>query len=294
MPDGDLPLGFAIMTESKNLVDREGYNDLYSDAPAHSFTGDPDAYVAWFERTHMRPFFQGGPTKGYVRGLAIRKMFTDLGEKPLEGMTVLDAGCGAGELSVYLACRGLNVVSVDVSEIAIAHTLSLAQSVGVGEKINGVPASLEDIPIEDHSIDGVIGIASLHHFIKYPGVPSELNRVLAPGGSCYFADSFGENRIYHVFHDKEKMCRLGDVILTRSLILQYFDGFDVSLTPTDWLVMIDKVLTKLLPKRAHGVARLISRAGFHLDRLVPSGSRIALFLSGAVFTQAQTRTAPRH
>jgi SAM-dependent methyltransferase len=46
----------------------------------------------------------------------------------------LDLACGQGTGSVWLAARGLQVVGLDVSPVAIAHARELAQRAGVGDR----------------------------------------------------------------------------------------------------------------------------------------------------------------
>ena len=200
-------------------------------------------------------------------------------------MLILDAGSGQGELSVYLACLGFNVIGVDISSEAKACGEHLASSVGVENNCSFHVESLENISIGDSSVDYVIGHASLHHFIKYNGVPRELKRVLKKGGKGYFADAFGENKLYHIFHDKEKMERLGDVTLTKELIELYFSDFDVKIIPTDWFVMLDKLYQKLLPNSFMPLIKTLSYSHNWIDRKIPTSSRISLFLSGSVLTE---------
>jgi ubiquinone/menaquinone biosynthesis C-methylase UbiE len=273
-------------------TDRAGYDGYYKEnLSGLSDITDCDQYVRAYEEARIGPYFRSGNTKGLVRGAAVDRLISAAGQLglPAAGTNILDAGFGQGELSVYLACRGFNVVGVDISSEAKECGDYLAAKLGVQQRCSFLAESLEDTSIEDASIDFVIGHASLHHFIKYEGVPGELHRVLKDGGKGFFADSFGENRLYHLFHDKEEMRRLGDVTLTKSLIESYFEGFDLTITPTDWFVMFDKLLLKVLPKRWNPLVRKVSRLNNWIDRRIPSSSRLALFLSGAVLTEITKR-----
>lgn len=275
---------------AKPLVDRAAHNDLYKRTNDNTFVGKPEDYVRFFEKAELSPFYISGRTKGYVRGRATRSMLEDLRGRAPETVTVVDAGCGTGRLSVYLACIGFNVVAIDISEIAVERTIAFANRMAVGGRVRGVATSLAEIPVADESVDCIIGHASLHHFIKYSGVPDEFFRVLKPGGTCYFADSFGENKLYHRFHNKALMEKLGDVCLDRHLIESFFYGFSTELTPTDWFVMFDKLFSSYLPERWHRLLRHTSRLAFAIDRLVPPGNSLALKLSGSVFTKVTKPT----
>jgi len=206
------------------------------------------------------------------------------------GVKVLDAGCGQGELSVYLASHGFAVVGVDVSSVACAQAAELASALGVSDRCTFLAEDLTHLSLADASIHCIIGHAALHHFIKYEGVPLELARVLRPDGQGFFADAFGENKLYHLFHDKKKMQRLGDVSLTKPLVERFFSPyFHVEILPTDWFVMLDKLYEKLLPSPAEPLLRSISKLHFWLDRKLPTSSRTALYLSGSAMTHIRRK-----
>ncbi len=275
------------MEQKKN--DKAGYNEHYKDSYSPLIEcSSKDEYLERFRREGLSPYFRGGNTKGYVRGKAVETLLAAIGKSGHApgDVRVLDAGCGQGELSVYLASLGVHVVGVDISEEARKASLALAEAIGVADHCTFFAESLENMSLKDESIDFVIGHASLHHFIKYEGVAAELSRVLKSNGEMFFADSFGENVLYHVFHDKEQMERLGDVILTKDLIERFFGGFQVELIPADWFVMLDKLFLKLTPKCATSFARKLSALWWYLDRIVPN-NRATLFLCGAVMTHVR-------
>ncbi|HEY5148407.1 MAG TPA: class I SAM-dependent methyltransferase [Mycobacterium sp.] len=62
---------------------------------------------------------------------------------PSEGHA-LDLACGQGSASVWLALRGLDVLGVDVSPLAIARARELAADNGVGRRCRFEVADLDD------------------------------------------------------------------------------------------------------------------------------------------------------
>lgn len=273
-------------------TDKEGYNNLYKDTVSSLISStSKDDYIERFKKTGLSPFCKGGNTKGYVRGLAVDVLMREVERRGLspKDIHILDTGCGQGELSVYLATKGFTVIGVDISVEACRSAERLADVIGVKGNCRFLPEGLENIPLADQSVDFVIGHAALHHFIKYEGVANELGRILKDGGEMFFADAFGENKTYHMFHNRERMQRLGDVILTRRLIYDFFSGFKIELVPTDWFVMIDKLLLGILPQTMMPGIRVLSNVWWHLDRLIRV-NRVTLYLSGAVITHVIKRS----
>lgn len=98
------------------------------------------------------------------------------------GMDVLEIGCGVGTESVFMACRGMNVSGVDLSNSAVALCNKLADFYGV--KANFQQGSALDLPFEEGKFDAVCDQGVFHH------LPDEardvyaqsVSRVLKPGG----------------------------------------------------------------------------------------------------------------
>ncbi len=104
------------------------------------------------------------------------------------GGRVLDAGCGAGRMSRYLADRGCLVEGVDLSPgmVAMARRdhADLAFTVG----------SLTELPYPDSSFEGVLLWYSIIHTppAAHATVFAEVARVLRPGGHVLVGVQSGE------------------------------------------------------------------------------------------------------
>jgi ubiquinone/menaquinone biosynthesis C-methylase UbiE len=97
----------------------------------------------------------------------------------------LDAACGTGRHSAYLASLGHEVIGVDSSR----EMLAVAR-----EKLpNGRfhEGDLYDIPLDDDSVDLVVCAVALTHVEHLDRTLSELVRVLRPNGHLVISDSRG-------------------------------------------------------------------------------------------------------
>lgn len=93
------------------------------------------------------------------------------------GAHVLDAGCGAGELTAALAARGLEVDAVDAAPRMVARVAERSLP-GVRATVAGAA----QLPFPVESFDVVVALGLLPWVEDPAAVVTELARVLRPGG----------------------------------------------------------------------------------------------------------------
>lgn len=135
---------------------------------------------------------QFGDVAAHYRTSAVHAAGPDLeqiGEivRGLDGPTVLDAGCGAGHVSIMVAPWSAQVVACDLTEAMLEQVQILAADRNVSN-IETRRADVTHLPFADRTFDVVITRYSAHHWHEPLTALRECYRVLKPGGLFLLAD----------------------------------------------------------------------------------------------------------
>ncbi len=133
----------------------------------------------------MNPFdaaYEGTPPWDIGRP---QQAFVDLMQRaPLSGR-VLDSGCGTGDLAIYLAKQGLDVVGVDASDKAIARAREKARQQGA--RLDLLAMDVNKVAGLRKPFDAVVD-CGMFHTLNDTGAAAYaamLAKVLRPGGTLH-------------------------------------------------------------------------------------------------------------
>jgi len=151
----------------------------------------------WWKANETHAFHFGYYEKGFRSHIDAILHMNDVvwGLLGLDGtrpQQVLDAGCGVGGTSVYLAKKYPSVTFTGIS--IVSSEVQFAKELAVQNKVTGNTRFLVnnfcDTTFSDASFDGVIALESLNYARDTGDVFKELYRVLRPGGRLVVLDGF--------------------------------------------------------------------------------------------------------
>ncbi len=105
------------------------------------------------------------------------------GRESIEGMRLIDLGCGFGALSVFFAAQGATVTGIDPVEARLEVGRAVAEEHGLAASF--ATGRMESLELADASFDLAVQNNSLCYIVSREDRRSalrETHRVLAPGG----------------------------------------------------------------------------------------------------------------
>jgi SAM-dependent methyltransferase len=216
----------------------------------------------------------------------------------VRGRTILDAGCGQGDLTLHLLRQGASVTALDVSPGMIDVVSRRARRLPdhVGEQLTTVAAPLEHSDLPDAGFDLVLGKFILHHVDIGSGA-RELRRLLRPDGRAIFIENAGDNALLTFARNRlagrlgiprlgtedEHPLTAGDIDELRGVFAAVTAHYPVF----EFLVLFDRQVLRFKYPRVSRVIRGLDNAA---HRLVP---RLRRF-SYRVIVELEVACAPAH
>jgi len=148
-------------------------------------TQQPSFEERWRQR--FESFGRKGENDAAIAGWSTTGLETRLrnfatlwaGDQP--GALWLDAGCGAGTYSRFMAERGLRVVAMDYS----APTIVKARDRSAAPIVWCI-ADVNQLPVQSRSVDGAICFGVLQALTESEGAVREVARAVKAGGEVWF------------------------------------------------------------------------------------------------------------
>lgn len=145
---------------------------MLTELTADAVTYHASLAADWEQRYRKRSF--------QMREAVLRKC---LEGRDLVGGFWLDAGCGTGTLSRWLAACGCRVLGVDAAPEMVAAATHLAESEGYSDQLKFARVdTIADLALDDSSLDGVLCSSVLEYLPDPFACLKEFARVLKPGG----------------------------------------------------------------------------------------------------------------
>jgi SAM-dependent methyltransferase len=108
------------------------------------------------------------------------------------GARALELGCGVTNHTEALASRGVDVVAIDLSPVAVMEMGQRLQDAGLDANTCVEVMNAEELGFDARSFDLVVGTGILHHLVLDRAF-EELSRVLRPDGVAVFVEPLGTN-----------------------------------------------------------------------------------------------------
>lgn len=159
---------------------------------------------------HDKKFSHDTKQTYYDQGFTI-PIFENMMKKVgnIEGLKVLEYGCGTGWFTKRLAKMGAHVWSFDISTEAVNRTNKIIKDANLQENVHVEQMAGEQLRYNSDKFDLVIGLAILHH-LDIDTSLKEIKRVLKNGGRCFFLEPLGHNPIINLYRKMTPNLRSSD------------------------------------------------------------------------------------
>jgi SAM-dependent methyltransferase len=151
----------------------------------------------------------------------------------IDGLRILDAGCGSGWYAQQLVSRGARVDAIDASSSMAAYARKrLAHEIRKGMLTIEVADLSQTLPFDDETFDGAVSPLVLHYMADWRPCLREIGRVLKRGGWLLFsthhpaadAERFQTANYFEVEHIVDHWDWVGRVEFFRRSLTEIFSS----------------------------------------------------------------------
>ncbi len=141
----------------------------------------------WDPAGPLKPLHRLNPTRlGFIRDHICATLGRDpLGERPLDGLAILDIGCGGGLASEPLTRLGAAVTGIDAAAENVR--VAAAHAADVGLAIDYRHATAEALAAENARFDAVISLEVVEHVADLNAFLGAACTLVKPGGMMILA-----------------------------------------------------------------------------------------------------------
>jgi 2-polyprenyl-3-methyl-5-hydroxy-6-metoxy-1,4-benzoquinol methylase len=140
----------------------------------------------------------------------------------IQGKTVIDLGCGRGATSLFFEHYGANVISIDLSEMAINNLSEYCKNNSISN-INPIRLPAQEISTLG-KVDYVFGSMILHHIEPFEEFARILRDTIKPGGKGFFWENNARSKTIIWFREN---------IVGKLWVPKYGDPDEFPLTPNE-------------------------------------------------------------
>ena len=140
----------------------------------------------------------------------------------LENKTVIDLGCGRGATSLFFAHCGAQVISIDLSEVAVNNLSRYCRDNDI-DTITPIQMSAQDIA-QLETADFIFGSMILHHIEPFEEFAHSLRKSIKPGGKGFFWENNAQSKMVIWFRNN---------IVGKLWVPKYGDPDEFPLTPSE-------------------------------------------------------------
>ena len=158
----------------------------------HQADGIPDLRTAVDARTdRVREFYERSPFPAYpardslewLRARAERSEFARMLDRAIPGdATIVEVGCGTGQMSLYLARAGRRLIGADLARASLRLAAGAARRFGLQRAVRFIQTDLHRPGLRNGAFDVVYSSGVLHHTPDPGAAFARIARLARPGG----------------------------------------------------------------------------------------------------------------